>query len=118
MTTVLHLFLLLHLLGFGALFGGLLVQVREPVKRVNAAMRDGIGTAVVAGIVMVGIIEPKYHPGGEFHAWMTVKLLVGLVILGLVMANLRKPRISQGLWGLILALTVVNVGVATLWQTN
>lgn len=118
MTTLLHVFLLLHLLGFGALFGGLLIQVKEPVKKVNALMRDGIGTAVVAGIAMVGIIEGKYSPDGEFHAWTGVKLVVGLVILVLVMANLRKPQISQGLWGLILLLTVANVAVATLWQTN
>ncbi|UDY24365.1 hypothetical protein [Nocardioides sp. Kera G14] len=116
MTFLLHLFLLIHLLGYGALFGGLLVQVKEPVKKVNGAMRDGIGTAVVAGLVLTGIVEGKYHPGGEFHGWLSVKLIVGLVILGLVMANLRKPSIPQGLYFGLIGLTVINLGVATLWH--
>ncbi len=54
--------LLLHLLGFAALFGGLLVQVREPEKKVNSLMRDGAGTAVVAGVLLVGVIEGQTNP--------------------------------------------------------
>ena len=37
--------LFLHVLGFAALLGGLVVQARDTDKRVNPAMRDGIGTA-------------------------------------------------------------------------
>ena len=39
---------------------------------------------------------------------------VGLVILVLVMANVRKPAIPGWLWWLILVLTVGNIGVAYL----
>ena len=48
--------LTLHLLGFAALFGGLVVQAREPQKVVNAAMRDGAGTAFLAGLLLVGVL--------------------------------------------------------------
>jgi hypothetical protein len=41
METLRLVLLVLHLLGFAALFGGLIVQVRTPEKVVNAAMRDG-----------------------------------------------------------------------------
>ena len=37
---------------------------------------------------------------------------IGLVILVLVMANVRKPSIPAWLYWLILVLTVANIGVA------
>ncbi|WP_205471427.1 hypothetical protein [Nocardioides sp. SYSU D00038] len=106
--------LLLHLLGFAALFGGLLAQARLPEKRVNDLMRDGAGTAVLAGLALVGVLEAG--DGDVDHAKVGVKLVVGVVILVLVMANLRKERIPQGLWALLLLLTVANVAVAVFWS--
>ena len=106
--------LLLHLLGFAALFGGLLMQVREPVKRVNSLMRDGSGTAVVAGLLLVGVLEADDDIDVN-HTKIAVKLIIGIVILALVMMNLRKERISQALWATLLALTVANVAVALFW---
>jgi hypothetical protein len=113
MKTLEHVLLVVHLLGFGALFGGLLVQAREPEKSVNALMRDGIGTAFLAGLLLVGVLESGDDEVN--HTKIAVKFTVGLVILVLVMANLRKERIPQGLWLGLLLLTVSNVGVAVLW---
>src|SRR4051794_6482933 len=110
-----HLLLVLHLLGFAALVGGLLVQARSPEKSVNALMRDGAGTAFVTGLLLVGVIEAD--GGSVDHAKIAVKGVIGLVILVLVMANLRRERIPPGLWTLILLLTVANVGVAVLWSS-
>jgi hypothetical protein len=109
-----HLLLVIHILGFSALLGGLLVQMRSPEKSVNALMRDGIGTAFVAGLALVGVIEAD---DGEIdNAKIAVKGVVALVILVLVMANLRKPSISKGLWALLLLLTVGNICVAVFWS--
>ncbi|WP_395694066.1 hypothetical protein [Nocardioides sp.] len=111
-----HLLLVVHILGFSALLGGLLVQARSPEKSVNALMRDGIGTAFVAGLLMVGVIEAD---DGEINnTKIAVKGVIALVILVLTMANLRKPRISQGLWALLLLLTVANICIAVLWETS
>jgi hypothetical protein len=112
METLREILLVLHLLGFGALFGGLVVQAREAEKRVNGAMRDGVGTAVVAGLALVGVLEAG--DSDVDHVKVGIKLVVGLVLLVLVMATMRKPTIPQGLWATMLALTVVNVGVAVL----
>lgn len=106
--------LLLHLLGFSALLGGLLVQAKEPVKRVNSLMRDGAGTAVLAGLLLVGVLESG--DGDVNHAKVGVKLTIGIVILALVMMNLRKERIPQALWALLLALTIGNIVVALFWS--
>lgn len=108
-----HVLLVIHLLGFAALFGGLLIQAREPEKRVNSLMRDGAGTAFVAGLLLVGVLEADGSPN---HAKIAVKAVIGLVILVLVMANLRKERIADGLWALLLLLTVANVCVAIFWS--
>ena len=110
-----QILLVIHLLGYAALFGGLLVQLRSPEKSVNSLMRDGAGVAFVAGLLLVGVLESG--DGDVNHAKVAVKGLIGLVILVLVMANLRKPQISKGLWALLLALTVANVCVAVLWSS-
>lgn len=107
--------LLLHLLGFAALTGGLLLQLREPEKKVNSLMRDGAGTVFVSGILMVGVLEGL--DGVEVnHAKIGVKLVLALVVLALVMANLRKPSISKGLFGIISLLTVATLLVAIFWS--
>jgi hypothetical protein len=109
-----HLLLVVHILGFAALLGGLLVQVRSREKAVNELMRDGAGTAFLAGLLLVGVIEAD---DGEIdNAKIAVKGVIGLVILVLVMANLRRERIATGLWALLLLLTVANICVAVFWS--
>ena len=111
-----HLLLVVHMLGFAALLGGLLVQLRSPEKTVNSLMRDGAGTAFVAGLLLVGVIEAD--DSGEINnTKIAVKGVIGLVILVLVMANLRKERIANGLWALLLLLTVANICVAVFWAS-
>lgn len=113
MEIVKDLVVLVHFMGWAALFGGLLVQAKAPEKSVNGLMRDGSGTAFVAGLALVAIAE--MGDGDVNHAKIGVKFAVGLVILGLVMANVRKPTISDALFWSILGLTVVNMAVAVIW---
>jgi len=108
-----HALLVLHLLGWAALFGGMVVQLRESEKRVNPAMRDGIGTAFLMGLALVGVLEADDVEVD--NAKVAVKFVVGLAVLALVMANVRKPRIADGLFYAILGLTVANVCVAVFW---
>ena len=115
METLRLVLLFAHILGFAALIGGLLVQARLPEKTVNSAMRDGIGTAFLAGLLLVGVLEAGDDPVN--HAKIAVKFAIGLVILILVMANMRKPRIPDGLFYALLLLTVANVCVAVFWST-
>ncbi|MGZ5404498.1 MAG: hypothetical protein ACXWDL_07590 [Nocardioides sp.] len=106
--------LFVHLLGWAALFGGLVVQAKDVEKQVNGAMRDGAGTAFLAGLLLVGVLEAG--DASVDHVKVGVKFAIGLVILVLVMANAKKPSIPQGLYVGLLLLTVANVGVAVFWS--
>jgi hypothetical protein len=114
METVRLLLLVVHILGFSALIGGLLVQLGPEAKKVNGAIRDGAGTAFLAGLLLVGVLEAGDTEVN--HAKIGVKLVIGLVVLVLVMANLKKPSIPKGLFYGLLALAVANVCIAVLWS--
>src|SRR5690606_28472892 len=109
METLRLILLFVHVLGFAALLGGLLSQLSAEEKKVNGLMRDGAGTAFLAGLLLVGVLESLGSPD---HVKIGVKFVIALVILVLVMANLRKPRIPDGLYWGLLALTVANIAVA------
>ncbi len=113
MDTAHAVLLVLHIAGVVALLAGLLVQLRRPEKRVNGLMRDGIGTAFLAGLFLVGVLEAG--DDAVDRTKIAVKFAIGLVLLVLVMANLRKPRVPQGLYWALLVLALADVGVALLW---
>ena len=110
MKVVQGILLVLHLLGVLALLAGLLLQVRHPVKRVTGPMRDGIGTTFVAGLLLVLVLEIR--DAAFDHTQVAVMFGVGLAILVLVLAGARHPRIPTWLWGLVLLLTLGDIGVA------
>ncbi len=114
METLRLVLLFVHILGFAALLGGLLVQLREETKSVNPLMRDGAGTAFLAGLLLVGVLESG--DGDVNHAKIAVKFAIALVILVLVMVNLRKASIPQGLYLGLLVLTLANIAVAVFWS--
>jgi hypothetical protein len=105
--------LVVHIGGIVALLAGILVQVRRPERRVNGLMRDGVGSAFLAGLFLVGVLEAGDDPVD--HTKIAVKFAIGLVLLVLVMANLRKERLPDGLYWGLLVLTLANVGVALAW---
>lgn len=115
METLRLVLLVLHILGFAALLGGLLTQIGngEP-KRVVPAMRDGVGTAFLSGLFLVGVLAAG--DSEVDHTKIGVKAGIGLILLALVMANTRKKQIPQGLWAGLLVLAIVNVCVAVFWS--
>lgn len=114
METLRLILLFLHILGFAALIGGLLVQAGEAEKKVLPAMRDGVGTAFLAGLLLIGVLEAD--DADVDNAKIGVKFLIGLVLLVLVMINTRKPKIPNGLYWALLALSIGNVAVAVFWS--
>ncbi|MGJ3508657.1 hypothetical protein [Enemella sp. A6] len=112
---ILHgIVLLLHFIGWAALFGGLFVQIKDRQPVVNAAMLHGALTQLVTGLALVGILEAALDEDLN-HIKIGVKLLVTIVITVLVIANRRKEFIPKGLWAILLVLTLANAALAVLW---
>ncbi len=105
--------LVIHFLGFGALFGGAVVQLRDSVKVVNAGMLQGALTSVVSGVLLVGVIESAGDDVNQSK--IAVKLAVALVVTVLCWVNRRKDSVPGGLYYAILLLTLANVVVAVFW---
>ena len=105
--------LLLHLVGFAALLGGALIQIRDREPLVGATMVHGALTQLVTGVALVVLdevadVELDLLPLG-------VKLLVTLFVTLLVVVNRRYESIPRGLLALITVLTLGNAAVAVLW---
>jgi Tfp pilus assembly protein PilN len=105
---------LLHLIGFAALLGGVLVQLRSKEPEVNAAMLHGSLTLLITGLALV-ILE-EIRPDPVNYVKVAIKLVVSAIVVLLVVKNRKFASIPRGLWGLIGGLTIINAAVAVLWQ--
>lgn len=106
LTWALDVVLLLHLVGFAALLGGALVQLRDREPLVNAAMVHGALTQLVTGVALVVLDEVA--DVGLDPVQIGVKLLVSLFVTLLVVVNRRYVSVPRGLWALITLLTSVT----------
>ena len=111
MEIVEHLLVLVHLLGMAAIVGSAVFVARGTV---TPALVWGARAQLVTGLILVGLAE--MDDGDVNHAKIGVKFAIGLVLLVLVMANMRKPSIPRGLYFGLLALTVINICVAVFWS--
>lgn len=122
MDILFNVFLVLHFVGWAIVLGGYFASLRSP--GLARGVFHGAATALVAGIVMMGIIESG--AGGPDYVerpWLMVKLGVALVIA--VLAFLAKRQgakgdngtgaVAPGLKHAIGALTLVNILVAVFW---
>jgi hypothetical protein len=109
-----QILLLLHLIGFAALLGGVLVQLRSKEPEVNAAMLHGSLTLLITGLSLV-IVE-ETGPGPVNYVKVAIKLVVSAIVVLLVVKNRKFASIPRGLWGLIGGLTIVDAAVSVLWQ--
>ena len=85
------------------------MQIKSNPRVVNDAMLHGAITQLVSRLVLVGLMYARDHE--PTNTKIAIKTVILLVIGGLVIAC-RKKNPSAAIWGLIGALTVVNVIVA------
>jgi len=105
---------LLHLVGFAALLGGSLVQLRDRAPEVNATMLGGawIGLLTGAGLFVLTVTgsEAVQYPQ------LIVKSVIALFVVVLVAKNRKFADIPRGLLVLIIALAVAGAGLPIFWQ--
>lgn len=117
MVIVKGILLVLHIIGFGAVFGASLSQLmnrKSGVAKVSKGMLHGALLLLITGLALVGMV---YATGGEpNNAKIGVKLLVLVALFVVVIMNLKKEKVSGGVLGAILALSATNVAIAVLWS--
>jgi hypothetical protein len=115
-------FVVLHFVGWAIVLGGYLASLRTP--GLYRGVFHGAATALVAGIVMMGLIESgTAGPDGIDRAKLGVKLAVAAVITVLAFLARRQGRkadngtgaVTPGLKHAIGGLTLVNIVVAVFW---
>jgi hypothetical protein len=109
--------LVIHVLAFSALVGGLLAQLKAPVKKVTPLVRDGAGATVVSGLLLMWPVEVR-DKGHVNHASIGILTVIGVVILGLVMSQVRKAEWKPALYWATVVPTFVNVVVALAWPPS
>ncbi|MEU9217231.1 hypothetical protein AB0D47_11920 [Streptomyces sp. NPDC048376] len=116
MDVLIHLFVGLHIVGIAALLGGFLTQMKamgQGAARFTPAMLHGALTMLVTGAVLVGLNQAQDYSVDNVK--IGVKLAVLIVILGLVYVKRDEEKVEKPLFGLVGALTLVNIFIAVLW---
>jgi hypothetical protein len=113
MDTLYDILLVLHLLGWAIVLGGAVVSLRTPV--IPRGMLHGILTALVTGVLMVGLASSGLAADEPDNIKIAVKLLIALAVTVLVVLGGRRERVTTGYLGAIAGLTAVNVAIAVLW---
>src|SRR5690606_38049153 len=104
--------LVLHLIGWAIVLGGVVASMRS--RTVPAGAWHGILTALVTGVLMVGVLEM-----GDDHVnsvKIGVKLLVAIVVAVLVWRGRKQEEVTNGYLGAIAGLVALNVALAVLWR--
>lgn len=113
---------MLHFIGLASLLGGFLVQMKSlktGTAKIIPAMIHGAWTMLITGLLLVGFREwiSALDPAANEldNIKVAVKSIVAAVIVVLVMINRRKEKLKSRDFGLIGALTVLNVILAVFW---
>ena len=92
MEIVRNLALLLHLIGFAAVFGGAFVQIKDKAPKINAAILHGATTLLVTGLILVTLLE--LGDSKVNHMKVGIKLVV-LIVLFVLAVKDRKAELAK-----------------------
>ena len=108
--TVMYLIHILSVIGILVL---LLLQWNKKPRKLNPGVLHAGLTALIAGIVMVGLHDSVKPDEPLNHTRVGIKFLVLVVILALGYKNVKKPELSKNVWLTMLGLTVLNIVIAS-----
>ena len=114
MEIVRDIFVLLHLVGFAALFGGAFAQIKAENKVINKAMLHGAWLQLVTGVVLVGLAEARAAADAlqVNHVKIGFKVVVLVAILALVLGNRKKEAIPAAVYWSVLGLALLDAAIA------
>jgi len=103
----------IHLLSVIGILVLLLLQWNKNPRKLNPGVLHAGLTALIAGVVMVGL-HNSVKPDEELnHTKVGIKLVVLIVILALGYKNVKKPVLPKNVWLTMTGLTVLNIVIAS-----
>ncbi len=111
---------ILHMLGILGVLVLLLLQISKKPRKFNTGILHSAATALVAGLIMVGLQYPLNEENPEEwplydNTKIAVKLGIVLIILVLGYRQNKKSVFTTGAWATLLGLTVANIVIAYAW---
>lgn len=114
MDIVYSLLIVLHLIGWAIVLGGVIATMRQGTLPKGAF--HGALTALVTGLALAGLWSSDLIDGSPNNVKIAVKMVIALVIVALIfVARREEDKVSKPLLGAIAGLTVANVAIAVLW---
>jgi uncharacterized membrane protein YadS len=104
---------IIHLLSVVGILFLLLRETKKNPRRLNPGVLHASLTALIAGVILVGLHNSVKPDESLNHGVVGIKFLVLLVILVLGLLNVKKPEISKNVWLTMLGLTVFNFVTAS-----
>jgi hypothetical protein len=110
-----------HILSVIGLLVLLLLQIPKSPRRVHPGVLHTGLTALVAGLVMIGVRTPLHTQNPDKwpllnNGWVSVKFVVLIVILLLGYQNFKKREVKNAVWIAMIVLTVANILIALFWK--
>jgi predicted membrane protein len=92
--------------------------LRAKTAEILPAMVHGAWTALVTGLLLVGVREWELAMGGGEdldHSKIAIKTVVVLIIVVLVMLKRKQKPVTGAILGTVAGLTLLNVVLAVFW---
>jgi ABC-type Fe3+-siderophore transport system permease subunit len=105
----------IHLLSVLGILALLLLQWNKSPRKLNPGILHAGLTALVAGIVLVGLHNNVKADEELNHIKVGVKFIILLVILVLGYTNVKKQELTKNVWVTMLGLTITNIVIAS-WR--
>lgn len=103
----------IHILSVIGILVLLLLQTNKAPRKLNPGVLHAGLTALIAGVVMVGLHDSVKPEEPLNHTKVGIKFLVLIVILALGYKNVKKPELPKNVWLAMIGLTVFNVLIAS-----
>jgi hypothetical protein len=103
----------IHLLSVIGILVLLLLQWNKSPRKLNPGVLHAGLTALIAGVVMVGLHDSVKPDEPLNHTKVGIKFLVLVVILALGYKNVKKPELPKNVWLTMTGLTVLNIIIAS-----
>lgn len=104
----------IHLLSFVGILVLLVRQLNKNPRTLNPGVLHAGLTALVSGLVMVGIHDSVKPDEPLNHTKVGIKFIILLIILALGYKNVKKPVLPDNIWIAMTGLTVFNIFIAAI----